>query len=138
MVVISFSNCLLWISTIITPKSKTGERDDVQRMLKEDPGNKYYQEFPQHTVNFYPRFGMQAAFVPEDKVENSRALFNSSQIEDTSSLVPSKTEKEHLKPRATFSALCPTSIECPDQGCCAFGTYCTTVNGIAGCCDLPL
>ncbi|MCJ1251993.1 hypothetical protein MMC30_009231 [Trapelia coarctata] len=58
--------------------------------------------------------------------------------EGTEGLEPTKTVDGVLLPRKTFSFLCPTSIECPDAGCCPVGTWCTIVEGQFGCCDLPI
>jgi hypothetical protein len=89
-----------------------------------DEHGPYYSNFTQDAVNFSPRRPLEGHFDFEE--DNPTG----------SDLKPSKTEK--LQIRKAFTFLCPTSIECPDQGCCPIGTYCTVVNGIVGCCDLPV
>jgi len=88
-----------------------------------------YSNFPQDAVNFSPRWPFQydPTVVVEDKQEPS---------ESDADLSPSETEI--VKPRGTFTYRCPGLIECPDSGCCAIGKYCTAVNNIVGCCDLPM
>jgi hypothetical protein len=40
----------------------------------------------------------------------------------------SLSKTENFKTRDTFSFLCPLSIGCPGQGCCALGAYCAVIN----------
>ena len=113
----------------------------LSKGLLQNPGfsrhNPYYSNFPQDAVNFSPRRACQYGpmVAAADKQEPSDVEKDSSPVPN---LTPSKTKTKTLKRRNTFPFLCPTSVECPDQGCCAIGTYCTVVNGIVGCCDLPV
>jgi hypothetical protein len=111
----------------------------LEKGLLENPAfdrhSPYYSNFPQNAVKFSPRrpFHYDPMAVVVEKQEPSDVNKDNTSEADRS---PPKTEK--IKPRNTFSVLCPTSIECPDRGCCAVGTYCTVVNGIVGYCNLPV
>ena len=90
----------------------------------------YYQDFPPHAVNFRPRMQKNFQYQEDEREDNLAEYFEI--------LHPSRTMAEKLEPRATFSYICPTSIQCSDAGCCPIGTWCTIVDGLAGYCDLPM
>ena len=91
----------------------------------------YYDNFPPSAVNFRPRMQMTTPFYDRESVDEENGAMDGD-------LAPSKTVPGTLMPRKTFSFLCPTSIECPDAGCCAIGSRCAIIEGQVGCCDLPM
>jgi hypothetical protein len=108
----------------------------------------YYEDFPPNAINFHPRLPKITHSSDDDhhlcdfeedcEREDKPLGLREGLLWFGLGLEPSKTTPEKLSPRSTFSFNCPTSIECPDAGCCFVESYCAVIEGQIVCCDLPL
>jgi len=56
---------------------------------------------------------------------------------ETGHFPPTKTKPgRNLNPRASFTFVCPTSVQCNDGGCCMIGDYCAIRDEALGCCPI--
>lgn len=46
------------------------------------------------------------------------------------------TKSKGLKPRSSYTFICPTSVQCNDGGCCPIGDYSAIRDGSLGCCPI--